>query len=203
MILFEPEVQYDSKDRIPNIDKNLYEKLNKTYKKKLTPEEILYYIYSIFYSNYYRKKYSEFLKIDFPRVPFTADYKIFNQMAGYGETLANLHLVKDKAFGKLLSKYQGDGENNRVEKVEYNENEQRVYINPDKYFENIAPEVWNYQIGGYRVLKKYLDDRKKAGKEIGDEKHYNKIVTAIAKTLEIQTEIDKLYPEVEKELIEW
>jgi predicted helicase len=203
MILFEPEVQYDSKDRIPNIDKNLYEKLNKTYKKKLTPEEILYYIYSIFYSNYYRKKYSEFLKIDFPRVPFTADYKIFNQMAGYGETLANLHLVKDKAFGKILSKYQGDGENNRVEKVEYNENEQRVYINPDKYFENIAPEVWNYQIGGYRVLKKYLDDRKKAGKEIGDEKHYNKIVTAIAKTLEIQTEIDKLYPEVEKELIEW
>ena len=83
-MLFEPEAVYDSKDRIPNIDKDVYEKLNKTFKKKLTPEEILYYIYAIFYSNIYREKYAEFLKIDFPRVPFTADYKVFSKMADFG-----------------------------------------------------------------------------------------------------------------------
>jgi len=44
LMLFEPAADYGGKDKIPNIDKAVYEKLNKTYKKKLTPEEIFYYM---------------------------------------------------------------------------------------------------------------------------------------------------------------
>jgi Type ISP C-terminal specificity domain len=205
MILFEPEAKYDSKERIPNIDKTFYEKLSKTYKKKLTPEEIQYYIYAVFYSNIYRIKYAEFLKIDFPRIPFTADYKVFCKMAGYGNQLGKLHLLDEELFKRvsLIAKFQGEGGNNKVEKVVYNETENRIYINSNKYFEGVLSEVWNYQIGGYQVLRRYLDDRRKAGKDIGDGKYYNNIITAISKTIDLQKQIDKVYPEIEKKLIEF
>ncbi len=200
MILFEPEVNYESKERTPNIDKTLYESLNKTFKKKLTPEEILYYIYAVFYSNIYREKYAEFLKIDFPRVPFTKIYEIFCKMAVLGNQLVDLHLLDSKQLDKPVSKYQGDSENDRIEKVIYDEKEKKIYINKDKYFDNVLPEVWHYQIGGYQVLQKYLKDRK--NRVMNDSRHYCRIISALSKTIEIQNQIDEIYPELEKELID-
>jgi len=199
MILFEPEAKYDSKNRTPNIDKKLYETLDKTYNKKLAPEKILFYIYSVFYSNIYRDKYAEFLKIDFPRVPFTKNYDLFIEMAELGKQLTDLHLLKSKLLDKPVSKYQGESENDKVEKIVYNEAQKTIHINNKKYFDNVSPEVWNYQIGGYQVLHKYLKDRK--GRILEDFRHYCRVVTAISKTIEIQKQIDVLLPEVEKETI--
>jgi len=199
MILFEPEAKYDSKNRTPNIDEKLYETLNGAYNKKLTPEEILYYIYGVFYSNIYREKYAEFLKIDFPRVPFTKSYKLFIEMAELGKKLTDLHLLKSKYLDNPVSKYQGDSENDKIEKIIYSETKKTIHINNEKYFDNVSPEVWNYQIGGYQVLHKYLKDRK--GRIMEDSRHYCKTVTAISKTIEIQKQIDGLFPEVEKETI--
>lgn len=198
-MLFEPEADYGSKDKIPNIDKAVYEKLNNTYKKKLKPEEILYYIYAVFYSNTYRRKFAEFLKIDFPRVPFTSDYKVFSKMTALGKQLTDLHLMKSDLLNKPISKYQGKGDNDRIEKVTYAEKEQRIYINNEKYFDNVSPELWNYQIGGYQVLQKYLKDRK--DHTMNDPRYYCHIVTAIDKTIALQNQIDKIYNKLEKELI--
>lgn len=200
MILFEPEVIYDSKNRTPNIDKALYEKLNETYKKELTPEDILHYIYGVFYSNIYRAKYAEFLKIDFPRVPFTADYNVFSKMAKLGNQMVDLHLMKSKLPDNPVSKFFGDSENDRIEKVIYDEKKQRIYINKDKYFDNVSSELWNYQIGGYKVLQKYLKDRKTRLME--DSRYYCRIITALSKTIELQKDVDKIYQEIEKGLIE-
>jgi predicted helicase len=201
MVLFEPDTAYGSaKNRIPNIETTLYNKLYNTYKTEISPEEILYYIYGILYSNIYREKYSEFLKIDFPRIPFTSDYKTFSRMAETGNKLANLHLMKEESIVTLVAKYNGSGDNNRVEKIVYDEVKKIISINPQKYFSNVSSEVWSYHIGGYQVLKKYLDDRAKAQNEIGDEKHYCRMITAITNTIEIQEQIDNIYPEI-KELI--
>ncbi len=201
LMLFEPEADYGGKDKIPNIDKAVYEKLNKTYKKELTPEEILYYIYSVFYSNIYREKYAEFLKIDFPRVPFTTDYKVFSKIADLGKKLADLHLMKSDALNKPIAKYQGTGDNDKIEKIVYSAEEQRIYINKEKYFDNVSPELWNYQIGGYQVLHKYLKDRK--DHTMDDPRYYCRIVTAIDKTITLQNQIDEIYENVEKSLIEF
>jgi len=187
------------KDKIPNIDKAVYEKLNKSYKKRLTPEEILYYIYAVFYSNIYRKKYAEFLKIDFPRVPFTADYKVFSKMSDLGKQLTDLHLMKSDVLSKPVAKYQGKGDNDRIEKIAYVEKEQKIYINKEKYFDNVSPELWNYQIGGYQVLQKYLKDRK--NRTMDDSRHYCRIVTAIAKTIDLQNQIDEIYHNIESDMI--
>ncbi|MBN1471563.1 MAG: N-6 DNA methylase [Syntrophaceae bacterium] len=201
LMLFEPEADYGGKDKIPNIDKAVYEKLNNAYKKKLTPEEILYYIYAVFYSNIYRGKYAEFLKIDFPRVPFTAHYKVFSRMAEQGKQLTDLHLMKSDLLDKPIAKYQGKGDNDKIEKITYVEKEQKIYINKEKCFDNISPGLWNYQIGGYQVLQKYLKDRK--DRTMDDPRYYCRIVTAIDATIALQNQIDKIYNDVEKELIEF
>jgi predicted helicase len=201
MMLFEPEPEYGNSYKEPNIDKKVYQTLNKTYGREITPEEILYYIYAVFYSNVYREKYAEFLKIDFPRVPFPSDYKIFSKMAALGNELVDLHLMKSKRLDKLVSKYQGEGDNDSIEEITYRQEEYRIYINSQKYFDQVKPEVWDYQIGGYRVLQKYLKDRK--GRKMDDFVHYSQIISSLSYTIEIQQEIDKQYPETEKEVIEF
>jgi len=158
------------------IDLNLYYRggellfpLEEYYKRIPTPEEILYYIYGIFYSNIYRETYAEFLKIDFPRVPFTSDENLFCEIGELGKQLADLHLLKSPLLEMPVARYQGEGDNDRIEKIDYQETEQRIYINNEKYFEGVAPEVWNYYIGGYQVLPKYLKDRK--GRILEDAPH--------------------------------
>ena len=188
-------------EKEPNIPATIFEKLQSVYGQKPSPEDILYYIYSVFYSNIYRETYAEFLKIDFPRVPFTANYNLFKKLGELGKQLADLHLLKSPALDPPIAKYQGSSTNDRIEKITYQEDEQRIYINKDKYFEGIAPKVWNYHIGGYQVLQKYLKDRK--GRNIDDAPRYCRIVTALSKTIEIQEQIDEIYPAAEKELVQF
>ncbi|MFY9515517.1 MAG: type ISP restriction/modification enzyme, partial [Dysgonamonadaceae bacterium] len=76
----------------------------------------------------------------------------------------------------------------------------RIYINKNKYFDNISPEVWNYHIGGYQVLQKYLRDRK--GRFMDDPRHFCRIITALTKTIEIQEQLDDIYMEVETDLLD-
>lgn len=188
-------------EKEPNIPPALFEKLESVYGQKPAPEDILYYIYGVFYSNIYRETYAEFLKIDFPRVPFTANYEHFKKMGKFGKELVDLHLLKSPALDPPVAKYQGSGTNDCIEKITYKEDEQRIYINKDKYFEGIAPDVWNYHIGGYQVLQKYLKDRK--GRNMDDAPRYCRVVTALSKTIEIQKQIDGIYPEVEKKLVQF
>ncbi len=192
---------HNKREKEPNISPDIFEKLEKIYRRSPSPEETLYYIYGVFYSNIYRETYAEFLKIDFPRVPFTADENLFQAIGDLGKQLADLHLLKSSLLDVPIARYQGPGDNDRIDRIDYKENEQRIYINDDKYFEGISPKVWNYHIGGYQVLAKYLQDRK--GRILEDAPHYCRIATALQKTIEIQTHIDSLYPGIEKKLIEF
>lgn len=198
LMMFEPEVHYGKEGKQPNIAPEIFDMLKESFGRTPTPEKILYYIYGVFYSNHYRTKYTEFLKFDFPRVPFTKDKDVFNAMAKLGQKLAELHLLKSSVLNRPVSKYEGSGTNDTIDKPIFNEEEKRIYINADKYFSNIKPEVWDYHIGGYQVLAKYIKDRK--NRQMNDPRHYCKVITALKKTIEIQKEIDKLYPNVEKNL---
>ncbi len=198
MMLFEPEADYFVKK--PNLSPAFVEKLTKEFKKTPTPEQIFFYIYAILYSNIYRIKYAEFLRIEFPRIPFTKDYKLFKKMGDYGERLVDLHLLKSSALDSPVAKLQGKGDN-KIEKLNYSEREKRVYFNQNQYFEGLSNDVWGYQIGGYQVCDKWLKDRKGKRLSLEDIKYYCKIVTALKKTIEIQKAIDNVYPEVEKETL--
>jgi len=184
----------------PNIRPELFTSLSKAYKKSLSPEEIFYYIYSILYSETYRTKYAEFLKIDFPRVPFTSDYKLFRKMSDYGKRLVDLHLLTSPELHSPIARFQGKGDN-RVEKQKYDEKAGRVSINKEQYFEGVSGEAWTYQIGGYQVCDKWLKDRKVRTDprlSLDEIQTYCRIVTAIQETIEIQKAIDEVYEAVEQ-----
>jgi len=195
------EESAEQKNKLPNLNPELIQKLNETYKTDVTPEQIFYYIYAVLYSNIYREKYAEFLKIDFPRVPFTLDYNLFIKMGELGKKLVDLHLLLSSELHNPISKFRGQ-DSGMVEKVKYSEEDMRVYINNDNYFDNVEKVVWEYQIGGYQVCDKWLKDRKERILSLMETEQYCKIVTAISKTIEIQQEIDNLYQDVEIEVIE-
>ncbi len=199
MFVFEPAAAYSM--RRANINSKLLTSLANAYKRQPTPEDIFHYIYAILYSNSYREKYAEFLKTDFPRVPFTRDYKLFNKLAEKGEDLVELHLLKSKKLSKPIAKCEGSGVL-RVDKVTYDQDKACVHANPDKWFTGIPLEVWEYHIGGYQVAEKWLKDRK--GRQLSSEEvaHYSRVVTAIAETISIQRDLDDLFAEVEASLLE-
>ncbi|HEY9701293.1 MAG TPA: type ISP restriction/modification enzyme, partial [Allocoleopsis sp.] len=183
---------------------------------KPSPEKIFYYIYAVFHSPEYRYRYAPFLKIDFPRVPLTSNNEKFTQLAQKGEELVNLHLLKKlpnvsmtknetlttvdlplfsgNQQGKIH--YQGDGKN-EINQITYSNNLQKITINKDCYFTGITEEVWEFKIGGYQVLDKWLKDRKKANLNLlsDDITHYQKIILALQKTIIIMEEIEQIIGE--------
>ena len=70
----------------------------------------------------------------------------------------------------------------------------RVYINKAQYFGGISPDVWNFQIGGYQVLHKWMKDRKERTLSFGDILHYQKIIVALKETIRLMAEIDEAIP---------
>jgi predicted helicase len=199
MMLFEPQSGYES--RKPNLSEAITKSLSIIYKNMPASEDIFSYIYAVLYSNIYRTKYAEFLRIDFPRIPFTKNYQLFSKMAEYGSKLVDLHLLKSSELDTPITKCEGIG-SNKVEKPLYNESGGRVYFNQSQYFEGIPREVWESRIGGYQVCDKWLKDRKGRSLSLDDIKHYCRVATALQKTIEIQRLIDDIYPEVEADSVQ-
>jgi predicted helicase/very-short-patch-repair endonuclease len=158
-----------------------------------TPEDIFNYAYAIFHSPTYRTRYAEFLKIDFPRLPLTSDKELFRSLAEKGSELVSLHLMESPVLNTPITKYPVDG-SHKVEKVEYNEDNRRVYINKTQYFEGVPPEVWNFHIGGYQVCHKWLKDRKDRTLSYDERVHYQKIVVALKETIRLMEGIDEIIP---------
>jgi hypothetical protein len=199
MMLFEPEEKYGSDGKRPNISKIITEHLSISYKKKfgsreLTPEHILHYCYGILHCNFYRDTYAEFLKFDFPRIPFTGNHKLFLRIAELGNELVHLHLVKHKSISKTVAKYRGKGDD-KILKLKYDEENSFLYINERNYFEGISNEVWNYTVGGYQVLDKYLKGIE--DKLMKDPALFCKVIAAITHTIEIQQKLDSLFKQIE------
>ncbi|MGH9943668.1 MAG: type ISP restriction/modification enzyme, partial [Pyrinomonadaceae bacterium] len=157
--------------------------------KSFGPEDVFHYMYAVFHAPAYRSRYAEFLKIDFPRLPLTSNVELFRALCRHGEELTGLHLMDQHA--PLLTSYPVPG-HNTVEKVEYKESERRVWINKQQYFEGVPPEVWGFHVGGYRVANKWLKDRKGRQLTYDDLTHYQHVVSALGRTIELMGEIDEV-----------
>ena len=188
------------KEKQPNINEKIFLALSETYKTKPSPEDVFYYIYAVLHSDTYRAKYAEFLKTDFPRVPFTKDKGLFKKLAEYGKRLADLHLMRSPGLDSPVIKFQGTGDK-RVDKIKHDKEGERIYINKDQYFEGLEENIWQYRIGGYQVCNKWLKDRKGRILSLDDVKHYCKVATAIEHTINIQKSIDEIYNEAEKNIM--
>ncbi len=153
------------------------------------PIDILDYVYGVLHSNRYRTKYKEFLKIDFPRIPYPKDKDYFFKVAELGKQLREIHLLESPDVKNLITSFPIDGDC-EVIKPEYKKG--NVYINPTQYFEGVSELAWNFYIGGYQPAQKWLKDRK--GRILGydDIIHYQKIIVALEQTHQLMQNIDEI-----------
>jgi len=172
---FSPE---DFKDDGTTVETNMF-----------TPLNLLDYIYAVLHSPNYREKYKEFLKIDFPRVPYPKNQKIFFDLVDLGGQLRQIHLLESPVVEKYITGYPEDGDNIVVKPV-YKDG--KVYINATQYFSNVPEVAWNFYIGGYQPAQKWLKDRKDRELNFEDILHYQKIIVALTETDRLMKEIDKV-----------
>ena len=191
---------------IPNLTGKALTRLRIAYGSEPSPEQVLRYIYALLYAASYREKYAAFLRIDFPRIPFAAHPDMFVAMGKLGKRLVALHLLDSPELDPPVARFEGDGDNTvarrKADGFRYDSDAERMYINESQYFGPVPPELWEYRIGGYQVLHKWLKDRKERRLNSDDIRTYCRIVTALQKTIEIQEEIDALYLRVEEDILE-
>lgn len=191
--------------RKPNLNPKVMTALKAVYGDELSPENVFYYVYAVLYAETYREKYVDFLKIDFPRIPFTGDFELFYSLATLGKRLADLHLLQPEELDPPAARFQGQGDNlvasTQSQGFQYCPREEHICINKTQYFEPVPRELWEYQIGGYQVLAKWLKDCRKRRLTVEEIKTYYRIVTALQKTIAVQEEIDALYPETEQAIL--
>lgn len=184
--------------RHPNFDSTIIKKFADGLKLKFTEEktdekdtfapiDVLDYIYAVLHSPKYRETYKEFLKIDFPKIPYPKDKSKFWKLVALGAQIREIHLLESDKLNTLTIGYPVSGDN-IVTKLSYTDD--KVFINDTQYFDKVPEVAWNFYIGGYQPAQKWLKDRK--GKELtfDDICHYQKIINALYLTDNLMQEID-------------
>jgi len=201
-------------ERKPNFDAEIVDAIAKGLGLQFVPEKVsdkgtfapidlLDYIYAVLHSPTYRETYKEFLKIDFPRIPYPKDTDKFWVLVKLGGELRQIHLLESPKVEESISTFEGDGDNYEVtsklskKDIEiYGEESSglkvRVPINDEKYFENIPLLAWEFYIGGYQPAQKWLKDRRGRKLSFDDISHYQKIIVALTETHRIMQAIDKV-----------
>lgn len=187
-------------ERIPNFNleivKSFESKIGLTFTNEkqntentFAPIDIVDYIYAVLHSPTYREKYKEFLKTDFPRIPYPKNADTFWQLVKFGGEIRQIHLLESSVVENYITQYPIDGDN-VVGKTKFQDG--KVYINETQYFDNVPQIAWEFYIGGYQPAQKWLKDRKDRKLEFDDILHYQKIIVALSETDRLMKEIDKI-----------
>ncbi len=178
-----PSAQDLDQTRRVNFDPALYAKLQAlaTDAERGRPDEVAVfdYIYGVLHRPSYRNTYAEFLKIDFPRIPWPDSPTEFWATADLGGQLRRLHLLEPAAIGAAPYPFKGDG-SGVVEQPRCADG--RIWINATQYFDAVPAVAWEFFIGGYQPAQKWLKDRKGKALSFDDIKHYQRILKVLAET---------------------
>ncbi|MGN8483479.1 type ISP restriction/modification enzyme [Helicobacter pylori] len=189
-----PLYQFNNPNYTENFTPELRGFIDEHYNHSFEPLEILGYIYALLYSPNYRKRYEGFLKIDYPKILFTKNKDLFRVLSLLGIELIGLHVLSQESLNYSFEKLkdatigesgykEGHERNPIIKKPSHNEPKKRLYINHSAYFSGVSQEIYDYRIGGYGVLDKYLKSHKN---EPCDFDHVSNIIKVIARTIEIQ-----------------
>jgi len=185
-----PLYLYENDEKIPNLNKEIWEEINNI-TGETKPEDILDYIYAVLHSESYREKYKEFLKIDFPCIPYPKNKDLFWKLVELGTKLREVHLLESVSKSDFQTTFSQSG-TNIVEKKHPKYEDGNIHINEIQYFGNVSEVVWNFYIWGYQPAQKWLKDRKEIELSIDDIQHYQKIIVALTETDKTMKEINKL-----------
>ena len=158
-------------------------------KRVFTPIHLFDYIYATLYCPTYRERYKEFLKIDFPRIPYPTNQKSFWRLVELGGELRRIHIFESHKLDAYITTYPIDGDN-KIDHPVYKEF--KIWINDVQYFEGVPKMAWEFYIGGYQPAQKWLKDRRGRQLSYEDILHYQKIIVALTETDRLMKEIDKI-----------
>ncbi|MFX1478535.1 MAG: type ISP restriction/modification enzyme [Promethearchaeota archaeon] len=176
-----------------------------------TSTQIFYYSYAILYAPTYRKRYDEYLRKSFPRIPITKDSKFFSEMASLGEKLAKIHLLKHDIS---LNLELADIEPNKwiINDYIYKPNEETLYFDSQSlsygaWIKGITSEMWNFSIGAINQIRQFLNSRKyspfqkyntlQRSLNHNELIYFLKMITAIEKTINLLPIIDNIYKAID------
>jgi predicted helicase len=177
-----------------NLGKGFIAELTKNCSVSVTDSnagQILSYIYALLHSDVYRVRYSDLLKMDYPRLPVARTAELFLALIERGDQLIGLHTLVSHRLDKPIAQYTG-ASCPEIGKVGFSQG--TVWLSNDRVcgFRGVPEAVWNFHIGGYQVCEKWLKDRKGRTLSKDDINHYQKIIVALSETIRIMAEIDKV-----------
>lgn len=177
---------------------NISQELLKAFEKHFPVadgENIFYYTYSILNTPLYQKKFSEFLRHDFPKIPLPRDEDKFEKLVRIGKDLVSYYTLAHRNLsdaGKWVTQFPHSG-TNTIDASYPSYSDCRVSINPVQYFSGVPAHVWNYTIGGYQPAKKWLKDRRGRTLALEDIQTYQQIILAISETIRLRKELDDVW----------
>jgi predicted helicase len=183
-----------SVDQVSNLCEDIVQKFEQLLGEVPDPQEVFDYCYGILHNTIYRTKYGEFLKSDFPRLPYPKSKAVYTQVAVLGKELRSCHLLESAKIDDLITSYPAFGDN-KVTEIRYTNTSERtgdVWINEIQFFQNVPTVSWNLYIGGFQPAQKWLKDRKDRTLTHEEIFHYQKIIVALTETDRIMKEIDKI-----------
>ena len=186
-----PQPRLDGTGRLANLDPAFLTLLAGRLGEEPAPELVLQYAYAVLYSPPYRRRYADLLRSDFPRIPLPPDRGAFLEMAGLGACLIDLHLLRSSRLERPEVRFEGPGIGRVEERRELRDG--RLIVNTEgQAFVGIAREVWEYRIGGYQVLDRWLAGR--AGRALRWEEieDFRAIAEALRWTIELQRRLGLL-----------
>ena len=190
LYLYPEEGSIDTTRR-PNLDEKIWAQINTVIGKETTPEDIFDYIYGVLHSPAYRAKYKEFLKVDFPRIPYPKNADEFEHFRSYGNQLRELHLMHKVPESPVSFPNAGTMQVDYL-RWEWNKDDGysgNIWINDTQCFEGVPTEAWEFYIGGYQPAQKWLKDRKGRTLSFDDIEHYRKIISVLIETKAIMEKI--------------
>jgi predicted helicase len=163
------------------------------------PEDVLGYIYAILHCPTYRVQFAEYLRMDFARIPITSDAVQFRQLVAIGKELIGLHVLNSTAPSTLSLRFPIAGSNEVARRhprymAPTADEAGRVYINANQFVDGVPEDVWEFRVGGFQVAHKWINERAERALSFDDLTHYQNVLQAIARTIQLAAEIDDAIP---------
>jgi predicted helicase len=208
-----PLYSYEEDQRFSNLNIEIIQSIQNIIgidDREINEVDLFQYVYVILHSPVYRKRFEDFLVINFPRIPYPKNADVFWQLVEKGKELSQVHLLESGIFNHLTSvlkntdgtiaevsneiiQYRAHGPTITIKEAEKLESwNDQIWINKTQYFDGVSELAWNFYIGGYQPAQKWIKDRKGRSLSADEVIHYKKIILALEETYRIMKEIDQI-----------
>jgi type ISP restriction-modification system protein/N-6 DNA methylase len=169
-----PESRLGNENRLANLAPEAVRLFAERLGEEPPPKMVFEYVYAVLYSPPYRRRYADLLRTDFPRIPLPRDRGALLELSGLGAILVELHLLTSSRLRQPAVHLTEQGKGRES-------------------FQGIDPEVWDYRVGGYQVLDRWLAARAKRALRFEEIEEFRRIAAALRETIGVEKRIAEVW----------